>query len=109
MELGEEVSYAFVADVVKVGVEQWNHCLQELFQKIEEPQFVLGLVDQRTQKKGEKEIEEAVEGIRKTFQETLKPISLKMTDGSLMIPICNYIYNLLCCFFSSIIPYNNLM
>ena len=84
--MGEEVDYYFVGDVIKVGMEQWNHCVKELSVKIQEPRFVLALVDETVKDhyKSEKDLELGLERIQENVEHHLQPISVKQTERNLM-------------------------
>ena len=84
IQLGEEISHKFVADIIKVAEEQWNHCLDELFQKIEEPKYLLALINEKVTGKGEKFVEQTMEEIREVLGERLKKICLTKTDANLL-------------------------
>lgn len=84
--IGEEVSYTFVADVLRVGVEQWNHCVREVVQRLESPEVMLQLLDQTCLGKGEMALEQSTDRIRALLEEHLKEISVKDKEGNWMIP-----------------------
>ena len=86
VQLGEEVDYHFVGDVIKVGIEQWNHCVKELSVKIQEPRFLLALVDETVKDhyKSEKDLELGLERIQEKIEHHLQPISVKETEKNIL-------------------------
>lgn len=116
MVLGEEVNHQFVADVLKVGVDQWNHCIRELRKKLEnDPEVLLSLVLRNMgDRKSESEMEDSMERLQDVMSQRLFEISVKETDGNLLklnfiignldttpffIIIYTYIYIYSCIFF----------
>ena len=83
IQLGEEVSYNYVVDLLKVGMEQWNHCAIELREKVRDPTFVLSILGDRAEGKGETELERIVETFQSNLVENVKEIQLKDTDANL--------------------------
>lgn len=84
--MGEEVDYHFVSEVLKVGIEQWNHCVKELMSRLQDPRFLLALVDETVKEhyKSEKDLEAGIQSIQQKVEDHLQPISLKDTEGNLL-------------------------
>lgn len=86
MALGEEVNHQFVVDVLKVGMDQWNHCIRELRQKLEsDPKLLLSVVFRNMgDKRSETDIEASMERIQDVISQNLFEISVKESDGNLL-------------------------
>lgn len=75
--LGEEVSHAFVKNVLKEGVEQWNHALSVV--RDTEPEVLL-----KSLNKDAGEVEDQVEHVKSVLDGILRPICLKPSDSGFL-------------------------
>ena len=72
-----------------MGIQQWNHCVQEISIKMKDPAFILQVIDKKIERKGEKEVEEAIQKMQSLLQENLREIDVKETEGNMEKPIRN--------------------
>lgn len=77
METGEEISYKYVADSLRVAVEQWNHAVAAVHEKSSDPAFLLKALEAGH---GREHSEQAIDVALQRIQDALshlKPVCLK--------------------------------
>ena len=88
VQLGEETSYAFIGDVVKLVVEQWNFAVAELREQLNDPAKCLALIERETENVGEAQVAARAQNLKDTWNKNLLEISLKHSDSSLLKLCC---------------------
>ena len=84
IQLGEEVSFRLVVDVIKTGIDQWNHCIEKTREQWQDPGFLLKLLDQNVDAKGDMKVEKRLDEIQSELNATLRKIVLKDETGNIL-------------------------
>ena len=86
IELGEEVNYHLVKNILAEAIDQWNHAVRGVRLQLTDPEFVLKEVAKECPKElhSDQDVEQAIESVQKRVDEHLQEVQLKKTDGSLL-------------------------
>lgn len=106
IELGEHVGYGYVKEVLKVAIDQWNHCIDHIRDHVSKPEVMLREVENQARDvKSEKEVVSIVKDVESIRTNPIfRKIILKETDGAFMK--LDYYFVLLLflqCLFSSMV------
>ena len=81
IEIGEEVSYRYVRDVLRIAIEQWNHCIKDLRERFEDTAELLKLIESHNCD-SEKDFEKTVAAVKEKLKETLVEVKIAETDNN---------------------------
>jgi len=91
LELGEEVTMAYVQNTLEHGVKLWNTVVNSMQDSV--PEKCLQMLKSRDSEFAEldgPELETRVNKMVETLQSVLKPINLKGNDDSILFPACKW-------------------
>ena len=83
IEIGEEVSYRYVRDVLRIAIEQWNHCIKDLRERFEDTAELLKLIESHNCD-SEKDFEKTVAAVKEKLKETLVEVKIAETDNNFL-------------------------
>lgn len=111
-ERGEEINYHFVADVLKIGIEQYNHAVIKLKEELADPVKLLAMLEDHVQNLPEGASEECINKelgkARDRICSRLTEIGWRESSGnfvSLDYKAIN-IYIVCVCLFLSLLPFH---
>lgn len=88
------MSYHFVSDVLKVGIEQYNHAVVKLREEIQNPEKLLALIDREMSTLSEdaspEKIEEEIQKARNRIYDNLKQIGWRDTSDNFVNLGCTW-------------------
>ena len=84
IELGEEVGFDYVRDVLRVAIQQWNHAMEQMIAKAADPEALLSKLDQKDTET-EASIRQSLEELFINATESLQRIDIKPSDSSFLI------------------------
>ncbi|CAK9044101.1 Malate dehydrogenase 2 [Durusdinium trenchii] len=79
IELGEEVNYHLVKNILAEAIDQWNHAVRGVRLQLTDPEFVLKEVAKECPKElhSDQDVEQAIESVQKRVDEHLQEVQLK--------------------------------
>lgn len=83
IELGEEVGFDYVKDVLKVAIQQWNHATEQLIAKASDPESLLSKLDQQDTET-EESIRRSLEELYANATESLQIIDIKPSESAFL-------------------------
>jgi len=84
IKAGEETDYHFVQKVLGQAIDQWNKIVDEMRERVNDPEFILKVLNEEAQAlEGEYGMETAIHTVRKRFDDALPRIAVKGTDASM--------------------------
>eukprot|EP00435_Cladocopium_sp_Y103_P036512 s2993_g9.t1 len=88
LQLGEEVSFHYVVDVLKIAIEQWNHIIEQIKPQLEKPETLLPLLEASFQEGGadHDNLQQKFEETQRFLQQVLLPVVITDTDDNMMKP-----------------------
>ena len=84
IQLGEEVGFRLVVDVLKMCIDQWNHCVEKTREQCQDPGFLLKLLNQNVDAKGDMKVEKRLDEIQSELNATLRKIALKDETANML-------------------------
>jgi hypothetical protein len=94
LQLGEEVGFRYVIDVIKTAVAQWNHAVETLKPQLENAETLLPLLEARFRADGRDDVpaQQKLEEIQQSLKTVLLRVVMKDSDNNLMKLGFIYIY-----------------
>ena len=94
MQLGEEVGFRYVIDVIKTAVSQWNHAVETLKPQLENAETLLPLLEARFRDDDRDDVpaQQKLNEIQESLKRVLLPVVMKDTDNNMMKLGFIYIY-----------------
>ena len=102
IELGEQVGYAFVKEVLQCAIGQWNHCIDVLLDQLTSADAFVSELREDDVEQSSEVVEQRIQEIQDSYTSKLKKIALKETSGSFLnlvsiyVNICIYMYKYIC-------------
>ena len=86
LQLGEEVGFRYVIDVIKTAVAQWNHAVETLKPQLENAETLLPLLEARFRADGRDDVpaQQKLEEIQQSLKTVLLRVVMKDSDNNLM-------------------------
>jgi hypothetical protein len=94
LQLGEEVGFRYVIDVIKTAVAQWNHAVETLKPQLENAETLLPLLEAHFRADGRDDVpaQQKLEEIQQSLKTVLLRVVMKDSDNNLMKLGFIYIY-----------------